>query len=236
MDIMNALKKTVESVRDWTNEKLENKVEKVANKGLSTNDYTTADKNKVNNIPSDLTIIDGKIYLSQDGTLLSGGTALPSGGGGGGGGGSSASVTLINELDSTTLTVAVGGEANIKFNYSSSEYTGNGTAYIYIGGILKSTATIVTGSNTLNIGEYIGAGTNEVKITCMDIYSNSKSLSYTVNAIMLKITSTFDDSLTYSQDINVRYIPYGAIEKTIHFVVDGNDRMVITSETGKQQT
>ena len=50
MDIMNALKKTVESVRDWTNEKLENKVEKVANKGLSTNDYTTADKNKVNNI------------------------------------------------------------------------------------------------------------------------------------------------------------------------------------------
>ena len=26
MDIMNALKKTVESVRDWTNEKLENKV------------------------------------------------------------------------------------------------------------------------------------------------------------------------------------------------------------------
>lgn len=236
MDIMNALKKTVESVRDWTNEKLENKVEKVANKGLSTNDYTTADKNKVNNIPSDLTIIDGKIYLSQDGTLLSGGTALPSGGGGGGGGGSSASVTLINELDSTTLTVAVGGEANIKFNYSSSEYTGNGTAYIYIGGILKSTATIVTGSNTLNIGEYIGAGTNEVKITCMDIYSNSKSLSYTVNAIMLKITSTFDDSLTYSQDINVRYIPYGAIEKTIHFVVDGNDTMVITSETGKQQT
>ena len=64
MDIMNALKKTVESVRDWTNEKLENKVEKVANKGLSTNDYTTADKNKVNNIPSDLTIIDGKIYLN----------------------------------------------------------------------------------------------------------------------------------------------------------------------------
>ena len=52
MDIMNALKKTVESVRDWTNEKLENKVEKVANKGLSTNDYTTVDKNKVNNTAS----------------------------------------------------------------------------------------------------------------------------------------------------------------------------------------
>lgn len=235
MDIMNALKKTVESVRDWTNEKLDNKVEKVANKGLSTNDYTTADKNKVNNIPSDLTIIDGKIYLSQDGTLLSGGTTLPSGGGGGGGG--SATITLINELESNILTVAVGGEANIKFNYSSSEYAGNGTAYIYIGGILKSTATIVAGSNTLNIGEYIGAGTNEVKVTCMDIYSNSKSLSYTVNAIELKITSTFDDSLQYSQDINVRYIPYGAIEKTVHFVVDGREVAdVVTSETGKQQT
>lgn len=234
MEILEAFKKVTESVRDWTNEKLNNKVDKISNKGLSTNDYTTADKNRVTNIPSDLTIIDGKLYLSQDGNLISSGVTLPSGGGGGGS--SSAAITLTNKLESNTITVAVGGAANLIFSYASSEDTGNGTVYIYIGGNLKGTSTVIQGENTLDIGQYIGEGTNEVRITCLDMYSNSKSLSYTVNAIALKITSTFDDSQIYSGDINVRYIPYGAIEKTIHFVVDGIDTTIIVSETGKQQT
>ena len=231
MEILQALKKTVESIKAWTDE---NKVSKVSGKGLSTNDYTTADKNKVANMANDLVVIDSKLYLAQDGVPLEGtAVTLPSGGSGGG---TSATITLNNLLDSNTLTVAVGGEANLEFSYASSEYDGNGTAYIYVGGVLKGTATIVTGDNILNISEYIGEGTNEVKLTCMDIYSNSKSLSYTVNAINLKITSTFDDSQIYSGDISVRYIPYGAVEKTIHFVVDGVDTTAIVSETGKQQT
>lgn len=235
ISIMEAFKKATESISAWTNDKLNNKVDKVSNKGLSTNDYTNADKNKVANMANDLVVIDSKLYLAQDGVPLEG-TAVTLPSGGSGGGGSSAAITLKNLLDSNTLTVAVGGEANLMFSFASSEYDGNGTAYIYVGGVLKGTATIVTGDNTLNISEYIGEGTNEVKLTCMDIYSNSKSLSYTVNAINLKITSTFDDSQIYSGDISVRYIPYGAIEKTIHFVVDGVDTTAIVSETGKQQT
>lgn len=230
MDILQALKKTVESIKAWTDE---NKVSKVSGKGLSTNDYTTADKNKVAKIANDLVVIENKLYLAQDGVPIEDSVvALPSGGGGG----TSDAITLKNLLDSNTLTVAVGVEANLEFSFASKEDDGNGTAYIYVGGILKSTATIVTGDNKLDISEYIGEGANEVKLTCMDIYSNSKSLSYTVNAINLKITSTFDDSQIYSGDISVRYIPYGAIEKTIHFVVDGVDTKAIVSETGKQQT
>lgn len=230
MDILQALKKTVESIKAWTDE---NKVSKVSGKGLSTNDYTTADKNKVAKMANDLVVIENKLYLAQDGVPIEGSVvALPSGGGGG----TSDAITLKNLLDSNTLTVAVGGEANLEFSFVSKEDDGNGTAYIYVGGILKGTATIVTGDNKLDISEYIGEGANEVKLTCMDIYSNSKSLSYTVNTINLKITSTFDDSQIYSGDISLRYIPYGAIEKTIHFVVDGVDTKAIVSETGKQQT
>ena len=231
MDILQALGKVTESIKAWTDE---NKVSKVSGKGLSTNDYTTADKNKVANIANDLVVIDSKLYLAQDGVPLEGtAVTLPSGGSGGG---TSATITLKNLLDSNTLTVAVGGEANLEFNFASSEDDGNGTAYIYVGGILKGTATIVTGDNKLDISGYIGEGTNEVKLTCMDIYSNSKSLSYTVNAISLKITSTFDDAKIYSGDISVRYIPYGAVEKTIHFIVDGADTTAVVSETAKQQT
>lgn len=231
MDILSALRKTIEAIKEWSDE---NKVQKVSGKGLSTNDYTTTDKNKVANMANDLVVIDNKLYLAQDGVPLENTVVnLPSGGGGGG---TSAAITLINLLDSNTVTVAVGGEANLKFQFTSSEHDGDGTAYIYVGGILKGTETISTGDNTLNISKYIGEGTNEVKLTCTDIYSNSKSLSYTVNAISLRITSTFDDTQIYNGDISLRYIPYGAVEKSVHFVVDGEDTTVIVSETGKQQT
>lgn len=234
MDVMNAFKKVTSSIKEWADE---NKVQKVSGKGLSTNDYTTADKNKVANMANDLVVIDSKLYLAQDGVpIMDSAVSIPSGGGGGGGGGSSSVITLKNLLESNTLTVAIGSEANLKFSFASSEHDGNGTVYIYVGDVLKGSEAIVTGDNTIDISRYIGEGTNEVKITCMDIYSNSKSLSYTVNAINLKITSTFDDSKIYSGDISVRYIPYGAIEKTIHFVVDDKDTQVIVSETGKQQT
>lgn len=233
LSVMDALKQTITAIKNWTDE---NKVQKVSGKGLSTNDYTTAEKNKVAAIPNDLVVLDGKLYLAQDGTPLpETAVTLPSGGGSGSG--SSATITLKNLMDSNTLTVAVGGDANLKFSFESSEDDNGGTAYIYVGSILKGTSSIVSGENILNIGQYIGEGSNEVKITCVDIYSNSKSLSYVVNAISLRITSTFDDTQIYSGDISIRYIPYGAVEKNIHFIVDGEEiASSIVSESGKQQT
>lgn len=232
LSIIEVIQKTTEQIRDWSIDKFSGKVDKVSGKGLSTNDYTTAEKNKVAAIPNDLVVLDGKLYLAQDNVpIQESAVTLPSGGGG-----SSATITLRNLLDSNTLTVAVGGDANLQFSFESSEDDSGGTAYIYVGGNLKGTVPIVSGENSINIGTYIGEGANEVTLTCMDIYSNSKSLAYVVNAISLRITSTFDDSKIYSGDISVRYIPYGAIEKTIHFVVDNIDTTVIVSETGKQQT
>lgn len=230
LDIMEALTRVTTSIKTWVDE---NKVEKVSGKGLSSNDYTNTDKNKVANIANKLVVLDGKLYLAKDGILLEDtAVTLPSGGGGG----SSATITLKNLLDSTTLTTAVGGEAILRFIFESSEDDSGGTAYIYIGGNLKGTVTLVSGENSIDIGAYLGEGTNEVKLTCTDIYSNSKSLSYTVNTISLRVTSNFDDTQIYSGDISIRYIPYGAIEKTMHFVVDGVDTTKVVSETGKQQT
>ena len=233
ISVMEALQRVTSAMKEWVDE---NKVSKVSGKGLSSNDYTAADKAKVAGIANDLVVMDGKLYLAKDGVPIEDtAVTLPSGGGGGG---SSASITLKNLLPSTTLTTAVGGEAILKFSFESSEDDSGGTAYIYVGGNLKGTEPIVFGDNELDIGKYIGEGANEVKLTCMDIYSNSKSLAYTINAINLRITSTFDDSQIYSDNVSIRYIPYGAIEKTIHFLnVDtGVDTTTTVSETGKQQT
>lgn len=234
MDILNALKKTTESIRDWTGNKLDNKVDKVAGKSLSTNDYTISDKQAVSSIATGLTLLDGKLYLSKNGELLSSGVTLPSGGGGGGS--SSDAITLKNELESTTITAAINGDVLLKFNYASTE-DDNGTAYVYINDVLKLTTSIVTGSNTINIGGLVGEGISSVKLTCMDQYSNSKSLLFTTNIISLKVTSTFDDSKIFDGDVVIRYLPYGATSKDVHLLIDSQDYIIsTTSETGKQQT
>jgi hypothetical protein len=65
IDIMEALRRTTRAIHAWAGEELENKVDKVSNKGLSTNDYTIGDKNKVDNMPNDLIVIDNKLYLAK---------------------------------------------------------------------------------------------------------------------------------------------------------------------------
>lgn len=212
IDVLSALGITTDKIKLWTRQRLNDMNSKIAD-GFS--------------------VSDGKLYLSKDGEVISDGIDLPSGGGGGG---STGSVAVKNLLNSNTLTVATGQSVNLKFSFISSETEDDGTVYIYVDNVLKGTSVIVSGKNDIDISSYVKEGTNEVKITCMDIYSNSRSLLYTVNVVNLKITSTFDSNQIYSNDINVRYIPYGAVEKQVHFILDDTEDIVTTSETGKQQT
>lgn len=233
MNVLEAIVSAAKQVRDWVDE---NKVQKISGKGLSTNDYTTIDKNKVANIANDLVILDGKLYLAQDGTPFEdSAVTLPEGGGGGG---SSNVVTLTNNLPSTDITAVVDGDVLLEFNYISSEdEIGDGTAYVYVGDVLKMTKKISPGDNTINIGACVSEGTNVVKLTCVDKYSNSRSLSYTVEIVSLKLSSTFDDTIPYSTDINYTYVPVINATKTVHFILDGKElgtQEITTS--GRQET
>lgn len=234
MNIMDALKRTTENIWSKTKDGLNNKVDKISGKSLSTNDYTETDRQAVSMIPTELTLLDGKLYMSKNGTLLSSGVTLPSGGSSGGGG---ASITLNNLLSSNEITIAYGESANLIFEYGSSESKANGIAYIYLSDNLKKTYPIVPGENIIDIGDIVGEGINNIKLTVSDIFSNSKSLSYIINAINLKLTSTFDDSQIFDSNITIRYVATGAISKDLHLVLDFVDTVVdTTSETGKQRT
>ena len=234
IDIMSALLTVVTSNKEWTDE---NKVQKISGKGLSSNDYTTVEKNKVANMPNDLVILDGKLYLAQDGTpMTDSAVTLPEGGGGGGS--ASGVVTLINNLSSTNITAVAGGDVLLKFNYASNEDpTGDGTAYVYVGEVLKATKKISPGDNTINIGTCVSEGTNIVKLTCMDQYSNYRNLSYTVEVVSLKLSSTFDDTIPYNSDINYTYTPVINATKTVHFILDSREIGTQTITTsGRQET
>lgn len=165
------------------------------------------------------------------------------GGGGGGGGGSSASysVTLKNSLDTRSLTVPSGVAANLKFKYTSLDSDesddGSGIGTVTVNGATVASISIPQGENTLDVSSYLTAGTNTVKIKVENSEGTSRTLSYTVIVVELSIASNFDDSLIYSDAITFKYTPYGSVDKTVNFFVDGEAAGTESvSSSGRQLT
>lgn len=147
--------------------------------------------------------------------------------GGGGGNGSStnnAEFTVTNETGWLTKTIAYGAKCSILISWSSIEdgiSTGNGTAKISVGGVLKSSFEIQQGKIPIEIDKYLVNGINDISITISDIYGNTRILKFTVTTVSVSISSYFDSTTTYTGDINFGYTPVGAVEKTVYFIVDG---------------
>lgn len=165
-----------------------------------------------------------------------------SGGGGGSGSGATTSIKVTNENGTNAIAAAAGSTVELKFTFSSTEDgmpTGNGSCQININGVLCTTVNIQQGLNTVDITKHLKAGTNNVRVKCMDVYGNYKMLVYTISVVDLSITSTFDDSAAFTGEIQFKYTPFGAIQKTIHIVIDddvNNEISLITSASGKQFT
>lgn len=180
---------------------------------------------------------DGLLYLLSNGERVSG----PHGPFAGNGGVDKGHIIrLTNQNGSALITTAYGHTANLMFTFTSTIDeipTGNGICKISVNGINKITTTAAQGLNSIDVSSFLEIGTNNITVTVTDIYDQSRILSYVVEVIKLTIESTFDASVPYKGDITYKYTAYGAVEKTIHFVVDGIETgTVITSLNGKQAT
>lgn len=180
------------------------------------------------------------LYLTAGGVVVSDPVTILAGTGTGGGGGVSTVVKLKNENGTSAITATKTDPVILKFTFTSTEDdipTGDGTCTVSVGGNAKTTITIQQGYNEVDVTNYLSAGTNNVRVTCTDIYGGTRSLAYTVSVIELSITSTFDATSVYESDVLFRYTPYGQVDKTIHFVLDGVE---IASKnmtaSGKQNT
>lgn len=166
------------------------------------------------------------LYLTLDGEIFGEGVVLPKGGSGGGGSTNSAVMTLTNKAGWITKTIAEGSDCDVVFEWSSVEneiQTGNGTFALSVGGAVKLSYELEQGEHTINIGKYLSAGTNKVLVEIGDAYGNSRVISYTVNAVQVSISSYFDGTIAYTGDIQFNYTPVGAVDKLVHFVVDGTE-------------
>jgi hypothetical protein len=165
------------------------------------------------------------------------------GGGSGGGGGSTnnAVMSLQNTSGWIYKTVSVGGTCLISFTWSSIEaemYTGPGVLKITNNGTQKYLATVEQGTvEDMDIGAYLNAGSNSIKVTITDAYGNTRSIAFNVTAVALSLTSEFDNTVPYTGGFNYVYTPTGAATKTVHFVLDGTELPTATvTVSGRQQT
>lgn len=184
---------------------------------------------------------NGIAYFTHDGEELFQITGI-GGGGGGGGGGNNAVLTVTNTTGWLSKTIGTGSTCVVSINWSSIEQeqpTGNGVLTVKVNNITKATIDVAQGNVSVDITNFISAGTNKVRITVADAYDNTSSIIYTVQVVNLELASSFDaNAIQDAGDyIIYTYTPTGTAEKTVHFVVDGVDEaQAVVTTSGRQQT
>lgn len=181
------------------------------------------------------------LYLTSNEQVVAGPLGpFASTGGGGGGGSNEAVLKLINKSDWLSKTIGHGSPCPIYFEWSSIEGdlpTGNGVLKVIVNGAVKSSQNVPQGELSFDPSQYLAVGSNVVKINITDVYGNSRTINYTINAVSVSLKSSFDYRVTYSGDVSFPYVPTGNITKNMHFILNGKE--IGTEEvevSGRQRT
>lgn len=184
---------------------------------------------------------DNLLYLTADGVIVSDPVEIKGGSGGGGGtNDSSTKVRIKNDNGVSAISAATGSPVVLRFTFTSIEDdipTGDYTCSISVDGKVVRTTTLSQTAQSIDVAQYLEPGTNTVRISCTDIYGNSRSLAYTCTVVDLSLVSSFNSSIPFDSNITFKYIPMGDIEKVVYFFVDGKEiaHQTITS-SGRQTT
>ena len=205
------------------------------------NDYATLEAMMASKVDGGY-VENDSLYLTSNGEVVAGPFTGFGGSGGSPGGGSTnaAVLTVTNETGWMSSTIASGASCVLILSWSSIEEglsTGNGSLTIKVGGNVKAILDIEQGVVSTDVSPYLIPGTNAVQLQVTDSYGNSRVKNFTISVIELSLTSSFDDSSIQNGILSFPYTPYGAVAKTVHFILDGEElETVTTSVTGRQQT
>ena len=142
------------------------------------------------------------------------------------GGNSNIDFKVVNESGWLTKTVSYGSDCVINLSWTSIEdglSTGDGTLRVTSNGAVKTTKDVEQGSVEVEIGKFLSIGSNDIEVIISDVYGNSRTIKYTITAVAISISSYFDDTIAYVGGIQYNYTPVGAIDKTVHFLIDGEE-------------
>lgn len=161
---------------------------------------------------------------------------------GGGGGGTTTTTLKVERITESPVVVTTTDKVEIKFNYSSTDSDGesvDGTYTWKLGSSIIASGALVQGENTFDATEYINIGTQKLILTVTDAAGSVVVKSWTVQKVDVRLESSFNDKITYgvNSSVNFTYTPYGAINKTVHFKLDGVElSSVSTSSSGTLQS
>lgn len=147
---------------------------------------------------------------------------------------------VTNKTGWLSKTIAYGAECKVILDWSSIEdgiSTGNGIVKISVGDTVKSIYEVNQGEIPVDIDNYLLIGKNTIGVEISDLYGNNRKIVFTVSCVKVSIESYFDGNVAYTGIIPYSYTPTGAIEKTVHFLIDGEeiDTQTVTV-SGREQS
>lgn len=226
----------------------------------SAGDAVRAIGNEVNDLRNsldqfiDADAVDGLLYENNTLYLTANGQPLEDtgveiiGGGGGGGAGSSIKVRLTNLTpDGTNFSVTSSDKVLLSFQFTSTEDdipTGEYSCTVQVNGVTRQKLYFEQSEAgvTIDVTPYLNPDENKIKITCSDIYDNSRSIIYNVDVVELSVRSAFNPNIVYKNTaypsgIDFRYAVIGLVDKTICFDLDGRQiatKVLSASTSGKE--
>lgn len=189
----------------------------------------------------DAYVENNALYMTANGEIKVGPLAGFGGGGGGGGsGGNEATMKVTNTSGFLSKVITDEDECVLSFTWSSIEDempTGDGTLSIIVAGLIVAARNVAQGPVSIDVAEYLKVGANVISLKIADVYGNSRTVNFSIQVMQLRINSSFDASVAYTGAIPFQYTPTGALQKTIHFFIDGEEvNTVVTSVSGRQMT
>ena len=167
-------------------------------------------------------------------------TVLPATGGGGGGSTTTTNL-VVDKITISPLIITTTDSAIIEINFSSTDADGEMIDAIYTwksGSTTIMTGALVQGRNKFDLSEFVSVGTQKFTLTVVDEGGSTVVKSWTVQKVDVRIESTFSDKYTTAigRSVSFTYTPYGAVNKTVHFKLDGVEETTTTSASGTLQS
>ena len=157
---------------------------------------------------------------------------------GGSGAVSAYKVKVIDNNNMPDIQVLRGRQVELDYTielYENDELVTSGASvslYLYIDDELKSTSSVNIGQNKIDITEYLKLGKTNIRLTAAYTDADTQvtvkgSRRWTVSSIEMYMTSSFDDSTAKTSGVNIPYTLYGAVDKTVYFLLDGKEYKTI---------
>ena len=154
---------------------------------------------------------------------------------GGSGGGASSSLKISYVTTSPVITT-INDKVLITYNFSGTDSSGDNVTegnYTWkIGKKIIASGIATSGENTFDATDFASTTSQKFTLTITDDAGSLATKSWTVQKVDVRLDSNFSDAYEYSVgNISIGYTPYGAIEKVIHFILDGKELESVTTST-----